>query len=35
MKKEWCSIKVDIIKYEEMDIIRTSGDDYEGEIDWD
>lgn len=34
MKKEWDSLEIGIIIFE-SDIIRTSGDDFEGEIDWD
>ena len=35
MKKEWNSVVLEIISLKNEDVIRTSGDDYEGEIDWD
>ena len=35
MQKVWNSIQIVIIRFKEIDIIRTSrNDDYEGEIDW-
>lgn len=33
MKKTWISVDVSIIECL-TDVIRTSGDEYEGEIDW-
>ena len=34
MKKEWNSVVLEIISLKNEDVIRTSSDEYEGEIDW-